>query len=79
MKNKTCFKKETILKINKCRVIRSYEVKSLTNQMSKDEINKKKSIAQNNLKNKSEKKTLIIGQLKIWFDMCSVTGHNFSF
>jgi hypothetical protein len=31
------------------------------------------------LKNKSEKKTLIIGQLKIWFDMCSVTGHNFSF
>jgi hypothetical protein len=33
--------------------------------MSKDEINKKKSITQNNLKNKSEKKTLIIGQLKI--------------
>jgi hypothetical protein len=33
--------------------------------MSKDEINKKKSIAQNDLKNKSEKKTLIIGQLKI--------------
>ena len=60
-------------------MIRSYEVKSLTNQMSKDEINKKKSITQNDLKNKSEKKTLIIGQLKIWFDMCSVTGHNFSF
>jgi len=33
--------------------------------MSKDEINKKKLITQNDLKNKSEKKILIRGQLKI--------------
>jgi hypothetical protein len=38
------------IKKNKCRVIRSYEAESLTNQMLKDKINKKKSITQNNLK-----------------------------
>jgi hypothetical protein len=41
-------------------VIRSYEAESSTNQMLKDEINKKK-ITQNDLKNKGEKKTLIGG------------------
>jgi hypothetical protein len=40
---------------------------------------KKKSITKNNLKNKSGKQTLISGQLKIWFDMHSVMGYNFSF
>ena len=43
------------IKKNKCRAIRSYEAKSLTNQMSKDEIKKKKSITQKDLKIKGEK------------------------
>jgi len=43
----------------KCKVIKSCEVKSSTNQMLKDEIKKK--ITQNNLKNKDGKKTLIEG------------------
>jgi len=59
-------------------VIRLYEVESLINQILKDEITKK-SITKKNLKNKSGKQTLISGQLKIWFDMHSVVGHNFSF
>ena len=42
------------IKKNKCRVIKSYEVESITNQMSKDQI--KKSITQKDLKNKGEKK-----------------------
>jgi hypothetical protein len=39
----------------KYRAIRSYEAKFLTNQMLKDEIKKKKSITQKDLKNKGEK------------------------
>jgi len=52
-----------------------YEVESLTNQMSKDEIKGKKSITQNDLKIRV-KKTLIRGQLKISFDMRFVAGCN---
>jgi hypothetical protein len=70
------WKKNTFKK--KYREIRSYEVESLTNQMS-NVINKNKSITQKNLKNKSEKKTLIKVQLEIWFDMRFVAGRNFSF
>jgi hypothetical protein len=40
------------------------KAESLTNQML-NKINKNKSITQKDLKNKSEKKTLIKGQLKI--------------
>ena len=55
-----------------------WKAESLTNKML-NEINKNKSITQKDLKNKSEKKTLIKGQLKIWFDMRLVAGHHFSF
>jgi hypothetical protein len=43
------------IKKKKYRAIRLYEAKFLTNQMLKDEIKKKKSITQKDLKNKGEK------------------------
>jgi len=47
-------------------MIRSQEVKSLTNQMSKDEAKKKITITQKDLKNKGENKKIIKGQTKIF-------------
>jgi len=55
-----------------------WKAECLTNQML-DEITKNKSITQKDPKNKSEKKTLIKGQLKIWFDMHLLASHHFSF
>jgi hypothetical protein len=61
------------IKKNKCRVIRSYEAESLTNQMLKDKINKKKSITQNNLKKIRVKKNINYRVTKnlIWYSLCS--------
>jgi len=54
-------------------VIRSYEAESLTNQMLKDKINKKKSITQNNLKKIRVKKNINYRVTKnlIWYSLCS--------
>jgi len=59
-------------------MIRLYGAESLTNQMSKDEIMKKINYRKV-LKKMRAKKQFIRGQIKIWFDMCSIVGCNFFF
>jgi hypothetical protein len=50
----------------------------ISNKSNVKRWNYKKLIIKNDLKNKIVKKKLISGQLKIWFYMCSIAGHNFS-